>query len=194
MLTAMNVEAQVIHVPTGAQDYRPALYGGVSAVELDATGVRRVKLNVSAAELSERVVVAYTGASRNSGINNWDVMKRRIDGDPAVIAAFNGIRDAAVGMRAALSAHDWAAARPPPERRMAAAARSSRRGSPRPRSTRCWPPPGGPAPRAARSAAPDGGGCLFCLTEPAAVLLLATAGAAVSRSPSLNNGLLIERG
>lgn len=110
MLTAMNVEAQVIHVPTGAQDYRPALYGGVSAVELDATGVRRVKLNVSAAELSERVVVAYTGASRNSGINNWDVMKRRIDGDPAVIAAFNGIRDAAVGMRAALSAHDWAAA------------------------------------------------------------------------------------
>lgn len=110
MLTAMNVEAQVIHVPTGAQDYRPALYGGVSAVELDATGVRRVKLNVSAAELSERVVVAFTGASRNSGINNWDVMKRRIDGDPAVIAAFNGIRDAAVGMRAALSAHDWAAA------------------------------------------------------------------------------------
>lgn len=107
---AMNVEAQVIRVPTGAQDYRPALYGGVSAVELDATGVRRVRLDVSAAELSARVVVAYTGASRNSGINNWDVMKRRIDGDPAVIAAFNGIRDAAAGMRAALSAHDWTAA------------------------------------------------------------------------------------
>ena len=31
---AMNVEAQVIGVPTGVQDYRPALYGGVSAVEL----------------------------------------------------------------------------------------------------------------------------------------------------------------
>lgn len=110
LLTAMNVEAQVIHVPTGAQDYRPALYGGVSAVELDAAGVRRVKLDVPAAELAARVVVAYTGASRNSGINNWDVMKRRIDGDSAVIAAFNGIRDAALGMRAALSAQDWAAA------------------------------------------------------------------------------------
>jgi D-glycero-alpha-D-manno-heptose-7-phosphate kinase len=107
---AMNVEAQVIRVPTGAQDYRPALYGGVSAVELDAIGVRRVRLDVSAAELGARVVVAYTGASRNSGINNWDMMKRRIDGDPAVIAAFTGIRDAAVGMRAALSNHDWAAA------------------------------------------------------------------------------------
>jgi len=104
---AMNVEAQVINVPTGAQDYRPALYGGVSAVELEATGIRRVKLDVPAAELSARVVVAYTGASRNSGINNWDVMKRRIDGDAAVIAAFNGIRDAALGMRAALTAQDW---------------------------------------------------------------------------------------
>jgi D-glycero-alpha-D-manno-heptose-7-phosphate kinase len=110
LLTAMNVEAQVINVPTGAQDYRPALYGGVSAVELDAAGVRRVKLDVPAEALTARVVVAYTGASRNSGINNWDVMKRRIDGDPAVIAAFDGIRDAAAGMRAALAAQDWDAA------------------------------------------------------------------------------------
>jgi len=110
LLTAMNVEAQVINVPTGAQDYRPALYGGVSAVELDATGVRRVKLDVPPAALAARIVVAYTGASRNSGINNWDVMKRRIDGDAAVIAAFDGIRDAAGGMRAALSTQDWAEA------------------------------------------------------------------------------------
>ena len=28
-----NVEAQVILVPTGAQDYYPAMYGGVSAIE-----------------------------------------------------------------------------------------------------------------------------------------------------------------
>lgn len=110
LAVAMNVEAQVIDVPTGAQDYRPALYGGVSAVELHATGIRRVALPVDAAALSARVVVAYTGASRNSGINNWDVMKRRIDRDPAVIAAFNGIRDAAVGMRDALTSGDWSAA------------------------------------------------------------------------------------
>ena len=29
---AMNVEAQVINVPTGVQDYRPAYYGGVAAI------------------------------------------------------------------------------------------------------------------------------------------------------------------
>ena len=32
---AMNVEAQTINVPTGLQDYRPALYGGIAALELD---------------------------------------------------------------------------------------------------------------------------------------------------------------
>jgi D-glycero-alpha-D-manno-heptose-7-phosphate kinase len=107
---AMNIEAQVISVPTGVQDYRPAYYGGVSAVELGVGGVRRVGLRVDPAELGARIVVAYTGASRQSGINNWDVMMRRIGGDAAVAAAFDGIRDAAIAMRAALEAGDWAAA------------------------------------------------------------------------------------
>ena len=39
---AMNVECQTIRVPTGVQDYRPALYGGIAAIELGVTGVRRV--------------------------------------------------------------------------------------------------------------------------------------------------------
>lgn len=104
---AMNIEAQVIRVPTGVQDYRPALYGGVSAVELGVSGVNRKALAVDSAELERRLVLAYTGASRNSGINNWDVMTRRINGDANVTAAFDAIRDAALSMRASLEASDW---------------------------------------------------------------------------------------
>ena len=104
---AMNIEAQVLKVPAGVQDYRPALYGGVSAVERGVSGVHRVEIAVDPAELSRRLVVAYTGASRNSGINNWDVMKARIDGDPSVTAAFDAIRDAAGGVRRGLQAGDW---------------------------------------------------------------------------------------
>jgi D-glycero-alpha-D-manno-heptose-7-phosphate kinase len=109
MLTvAMNVEAQVIHVPTGVQDYRPALYGGVSAVELGVAGVKRIGLNVPPAALHDRLVLAYTGASRNSGINNWDVMVRRINGDASVTSAFDLIGNAAGIMRDALESGDWA--------------------------------------------------------------------------------------
>ena len=46
---AMNVEAQAINVPTGLQDYRPALYGGIAALELDVDGIRRVPLDVDLA-------------------------------------------------------------------------------------------------------------------------------------------------
>ena len=107
MQIAMNVEAQAIDVPTGVQDYRPALYGGISAVELAVDGVRRVPLPVSPADLQKRLVLAYTGASRNSGINNWEVTKRHIDGDRNVQQRFARIRDIAVAMRDALERHAW---------------------------------------------------------------------------------------
>jgi D-glycero-alpha-D-manno-heptose-7-phosphate kinase len=107
MQIAMNVEAQAIDVPTGVQDYRPAVYGGVSAVELRVDGIRRVALPVAADELEKRLVLAYTGATRNSGINNWEVTKRHIDGDRDVQARFDRIRDIAAAMRAALERGDW---------------------------------------------------------------------------------------
>ena len=80
-----NIEAQVIRVPTGSQDYYPAMYGGISAIELGPAGIARTAIYpVDSADLNERFVLAYTGAPRNSGINNWEVMKRHIDSDAAV--------------------------------------------------------------------------------------------------------------
>src|SRR6476659_8928414 len=104
---AMNVECQTIRVPTGVQDYRPALHGGVAAVELGVDGVRRVALDVDPSDLTKRIVLAYTGAPRNSGTNNWEITKRHIDGDRHVFDCFERIRDTAVAMRAALERSDW---------------------------------------------------------------------------------------
>jgi len=104
---AMNVEAQAIEVPTGVQDYRPALYGGVAAVELDTAEIRRVPLHVDAAELERRLVLCYTGEPRNSGTNNWEVMKKHLDGDRHVFECFERIRDTAAAMRDALTRADW---------------------------------------------------------------------------------------
>ncbi len=104
---AMNVECQTIKVPTGVQDYRPAIYGGVAAIELGVDGVRRVALGVDPRELERRIVLAYTGAPRNSGTNNWEIIKRHIDGDRHVFDCFERIRDTAIAMRAALDRGDW---------------------------------------------------------------------------------------
>jgi len=165
---AMNVEAQAIGVPTGVQDYRPALYGGVSAVELGAEGVRRIALDVDPVELESRIVLAYTGAPRESGTNNWEMTKRHIDGNRQVFDCFERIRDTAVAMREALARQDW----PAVGRQIAAEWENRKRLA-----------PGVTTPvidtliaRAARAGAQaakvcgaGGGGCLFCYADPAAV-------------------------
>ncbi|MGA2262379.1 MAG: GHMP kinase [Acidobacteriota bacterium] len=92
---ARNVEAQVIEVPTGEQDYYPAAYGGLQAIHFSPSGVQREVIRVDLDRLSQRLILVYSGRQRNSGINNWDVMKRHIDGDPIVYRAFEGIIAAA---------------------------------------------------------------------------------------------------
>jgi D-glycero-alpha-D-manno-heptose-7-phosphate kinase len=105
--TAMNIECQTIRVPTGVQDYRPALYGGIAAIELRTDTIRRVPLEVDPRDLERRIVLAYTGAPRNSGTNNWEITKRHIDGDAFIFDCFERIRDTAVALRTALERRDW---------------------------------------------------------------------------------------
>jgi D-glycero-alpha-D-manno-heptose-7-phosphate kinase len=104
---AMNVECQTIRVPTGVQDYRPALYGGIASIGLGVDGIRRVAIDIDPHELEQRITLAYTGAPRNSGTNNWEITKRHIDGDQHIFDCFERIRDTAVAMRAALERCDW---------------------------------------------------------------------------------------
>ncbi|MBI3209225.1 MAG: GHMP kinase [Candidatus Solibacter usitatus] len=104
---AQNNEARIIRVPTGCQDYYPAMYGEVSAIEMDCGGIRRRKIPVDLDDFNERIVLAYTGEPRNSGINNWEVNKAHIDGDAKVHRNFDRIAAIANAMRAALEKSDW---------------------------------------------------------------------------------------
>ncbi|HWE50844.1 MAG TPA: hypothetical protein VG273_13710 [Bryobacteraceae bacterium] len=104
---AQNIEAQVIRVPTGAQDYYPAMYGGVSAIEFGPSGILRTALPIDPAELNLRFILVYTGAPRNSGINNWEVTKRHIDSDRKIHRNFDRIAAIACALRLALTGGDW---------------------------------------------------------------------------------------
>lgn len=106
-IIAQNIEAQIIGVPTGCQDYYPALYGGVSAIYLDPDGVRRAAMPVAPEEIDIRFLLAYTGAPRQSGINNWEVFKAHINGDKNVFRNFEKIVAIARDMHQAFLRHDW---------------------------------------------------------------------------------------
>lgn len=104
---AQNVEAQLIRVPTGCQDYYPPLYGGANAVHLRVDGIHREQIDVDVREMERRFVLAYTGAPRQSGINNWEVFKAHVDGDRKVHRNFDRITEIARAMHIALAAADW---------------------------------------------------------------------------------------
>jgi D-glycero-alpha-D-manno-heptose-7-phosphate kinase len=104
---AQNVEAQLIGVPTGCQDYYPALYGGVNAIHLDPDGIHCEPIAIPAEEINKRFVLFYTGAPRQSGINNWEVFKQHINGDKHVIRNFSEISRIAQEMHHALILADW---------------------------------------------------------------------------------------
>ena len=105
---AQNVEAQLIRVPTGCQDYYPALYGGVNAIHLDVDGIHREAIAVAPEEIDRRFVLTYTGAPRQSGTNNWKVFQDHISGRGRVFGNFESIGEIARAMHKALAQADWA--------------------------------------------------------------------------------------
>ena len=162
---AMNVECQTIRVPTGVQDYRPALHGGIAAIELGVEGVRRVGLSVDSRELERRIVLAYTGAPRHSGTNNWDITKRHLDGDRRIFDCFERIRDTAAALRTALERGDWDEA----GRQIAIEWDNRKRLAPgvtTPTIDRLIAHSTAAGATAARVCGAGGGGCLFCYGPP----------------------------
>ena len=162
---AQDVEAQVIRVPTGIQDYRPAMYGGVAAIELHAGGPRRVALSVDPRELEQRIVLCYTGEPRNSGTNNWDITKRHIDGDSEIFDCFERIRDTAAAMREALTRGDWTATAACLNEEWANRKRLAP-GVSTPAIDTLISKAMGAGAEAAKVCGAGGGGCLFCLAPP----------------------------
>jgi len=172
--TAMNVECQTILVPTGVQDYRPALHGGVASIELRTDRIARVGLDVDPRALEERIVLAYTGAPRNSGTNNWEITKRHIDGDRHIFDCFERIRDTAAAMRTALERGDWDEV----GRQIAKEWDNRKRLAPgvsTPAIDDLMARAAAAGATAAKVCGAGGGGCLFCYGPPGARLAIAEA-------------------
>lgn len=89
-----NIEGKILNqgVP-GYQDYYPALLGGILALKAQVEGVAFEQLYTSdlANYLQSHLTLVYSGISRNSGINNWDVYKGFFDKDTKVVHCLSTI-------------------------------------------------------------------------------------------------------
>ncbi len=99
-----DLEAQVLQAPTGAQDHWAAARGGVLALHPEPGGDRVEPLEVDSGWISARLTVFDSGIAHHSGMVNWQVVRRRLDGDAATAAGLETISAAAAGCRRALLA------------------------------------------------------------------------------------------
>jgi len=103
-----DLEARILHAPTGVQDHWSAARGGVIAVHIDAGGEVVEDLAVDSNWLGERVSVFFTGITHHSGMVNWQVFRRRMEGDSATTSALEAVAEAARACRHALVTADEA--------------------------------------------------------------------------------------
>jgi D-glycero-alpha-D-manno-heptose-7-phosphate kinase len=103
-----DIETRVIQVPAGLQDYYGAMFGGLQSLQWHAGKHRREWLpGTILAQLEHRLLLFYSGQSRNSGINNWALYKAFIDKQGQVRDQFQAIATATRQLEAALLDRDW---------------------------------------------------------------------------------------
>ncbi len=104
-----DVETRILGKPAGVQDYYPPLRGGAHVISFlpGRTAARRIGVDPAAWE--RHLILFDSGVSHSSGMNNWEILRRRLEGDAKITRHLEGIRRAAEAMARALRAHDFAA-------------------------------------------------------------------------------------
>ncbi|MDD0851575.1 hypothetical protein HBN50_00650 [Halobacteriovorax sp. GB3] len=85
--TVNDIEARILDSgPAGYQDYYPALFGGVLALRPNYSkiDVEQLYSDELVKELESSLTLVYSGQTRLSGINNWEVYKSFFDKDENV--------------------------------------------------------------------------------------------------------------
>lgn len=93
--TARDIETIILGKPAGVQDYYPPSTGGVLEIEYGVGFNRALYIDVPGTFLEDRVVLCYTGESRSSADNNWEVYRAFLEGAPDVVNAMQGVASAA---------------------------------------------------------------------------------------------------
>lgn len=106
--TAQDVESRVIHAPTGIQDYWGGVRGGINIIKFPFGRTDVTTLPGSIWEGQNfKLICCYSGKSRASAINNWEIFKRIFDGDKVLLDKISAIGHEAADCAEAVSKKMW---------------------------------------------------------------------------------------
>lgn len=87
-----GIESSLIHSPAGIQDYWGGLRGGINLITYPPKGPLVSTLKGPFLEaINQTMIVCFSGESRFSGINNWEVYKRFFEKDLHITEALEAI-------------------------------------------------------------------------------------------------------
>lgn len=104
-----DVETRVLGKPAGVQDYYPAFAGALHCLWFETGRTVPERLDVQPSDWEKHLTLFDTGASHSSGMNNWEVFRRRLEGDTAVARSLDRIAAAAREMADAAHRNDFPA-------------------------------------------------------------------------------------
>ncbi len=104
---ARDLEARLMGLPTGIQDHFPAVLGGILQIE---HGIGGYQINrIEGEEMNgfeSSLLVVYSGQSHFSASQNWQMIRRRLDGEATSIDLLQRIVEVAGSMVEPLRAGD----------------------------------------------------------------------------------------
>ena len=88
---ARDIETQVLQKPAGEQDYFPALFGGIGALNLEVGCLSHNKISKLQNLFEEELLVFYTGKPHHSGLSNWEIYQKAVNGDREIVQAMKAL-------------------------------------------------------------------------------------------------------
>jgi D-glycero-alpha-D-manno-heptose-7-phosphate kinase len=103
---ARDLEARLMGLPTGTQDHYAALLGGAVEIRHLPGGAVVSQLPVDLDGLGACLLVVHSGQSHFSAGQNWQVVRRRLEGEAEVTELLSGIGRVAADLTVRLAAGD----------------------------------------------------------------------------------------
>jgi D-glycero-alpha-D-manno-heptose-7-phosphate kinase len=87
-----DMEAAFLRTPTGTQDYLAALFGGLNCFTFQTGGIGRQPYPDEVfEELSERMLILFSGEMHQSGLSNWELFKGALENSEPILRGMNEI-------------------------------------------------------------------------------------------------------
>jgi D-glycero-alpha-D-manno-heptose-7-phosphate kinase len=81
-----DMEAAFLRTPTGTQDYLAALFGGLNCFSYQTGAIERQPYPEEVfQEVSERMLILYSGEMHQSGLSNWELFKGALENNETIL-------------------------------------------------------------------------------------------------------------